>query len=632
MSAKGTLKKVQHLTAVALLLIACLGALLPSAAMAQDGTVWRAEYFSNQNLTGTPVVVVDEAAINYRWSNHGPGYGIGAHRFSVRWTAYPLFADATYVFKVYVDDGVRLFVDGQVLVDAWYDQPETLYERQIYVTAGYHSVRVEYYQNIGDATAIVWWERLSPPPTTWRAEYFNNPYLIGAPVLVRDEANINYNWGTGAPAPSVAADNFSVRWTGQVNVSASGDYAFNVTSDDGVRVWIDGGLLIDQWHDHAAATYSATRYLSSGGHPVIVEFYDRSSVALINFWSQALNVYPTPVPTTIPGQPWEIIVDDLDPGFYKGGPSSSWYTRLVGFRGHTHWTYNSDTQVYNFAKWVPQLTAAGNYQVLVFIPKQRADTLKARYRIYHNGLEESYYVNQSIYFDKWVSIGTYYFAASGTEHVYLDDVTGEPYATRRIGFDAVKFVSAGLPPPPPVTPVPPPPVTPVPPPVTPIPPTVTPVPPPPPPVCAITPILGFGQVWNTYPEVRSRLGCPTQLELNTWSAEETFIGGYMFWRGDLRLIYALYSNGTWQSFVDTWVDGQLEWDPMIIPLAGYYQPKRGFGKVWREQAGVRDKLSWATSEERGLNASWQGYEGGLMLWSDMHGVFVLYNDGTWRRY
>jgi hypothetical protein len=106
----------------------------------------------------------------------------------------------------------------------------------------------------------------------------------------------------------------------------------------------------------------------------------------------------------------------------------------------------------------------------------------------------------------------------------------------------------------------------------------------------------------------------------------------MFWRGDLRLVYVLYNDGTWQSFVDLWHEGDMEWDAGIVPPAGFYQPKRGFGKVWREQPGVRDKLSWATAEERGVHASWQAYDGGLMLWSDALGVFVLHNDGTWSRY
>ncbi len=629
MSAKRTRQTGRHLAVTTLLLLVCLGAMLPSAALAAD-SLWRAEYFDNQSLTGTPVMVVDEAAINYRWGNHGPGYGIGIHNFSVRWTAYPDFADGTWVFKAYTDDGVRLFVDGQVLIDEWHDHPPTLYERQIYLTPGYHSVRVDYYQNIGDATAIVWWERLSSPSPVWRAEYFNNPYLIGAPVLVRDEANIYYDWGMGSPAPGVAADNFSVRWTGTINVTASGNYTFQTTSDDGVRVWVDGGLLIDQWRDQPATTASAVRFVSAGAHPVIVEYYDRYSTSLIYFaWGLGTPIPPGPIPP-IPSS--EIIVDNLDPGFQKGGPSSSWYYRSVGYKGHTYWTYNSDTAVYNFAKWVPQLPQAGNYEVFAFIPKQRADTRSARYRIYHNGEEHSHWVNQSIYFDKWVSLGTYYFAASGSEHVYLDDVTGEPYAAYKIGFDAVKFVLGGGVVP---TPVPPPTATPVGPTSTPVSPTTTPIAPtvtPTVPSCAITPILGFGEVWNTYPDVRSRLGCPTQLEINTWSAEQTFISGYMFWRSDLRLIYAVYNNGTWESFVDTWYEGDTEWDPTIIPPSGYIQPKRGFGKVWRDQAGVRDKLSWATTEERGLNASWQGYDGGLMLWSDALGIFVLYNDGTWSRY
>jgi hypothetical protein len=123
-----------------------------------------------------------------------------------------------------------------------------------------------------------------------------------------------------------------------------------------------------------------------------------------------------------------------------------------------------------------------------------------------------------------------------------------------------------------------------------------------------------------------------ELETNTWSGEQTFLGGYMFWRGDLRLVYSLYNNGTWQSFIDTWVEGQAEQDPAIIPPTGYYQPKRGFGKVWRDQPGVRDKLSWATTEELGLGVSWQAYQGGLMLWSNTLGFFVLYNDGTWSHY
>jgi hypothetical protein len=360
---------------------------------------------------------------------------------------------------------------------------------------------------------------------------------------------------------------------------------------------------------------------------------------------------PTPTgatPTSTTTAAGETIVDDQSSGFQKAGPSDSWYEIAVGYNGHTYWTYNSNAAVYNYAEWVPTLPQASNYEVFAFIPKSHADTKSARYRIHHNGQDNSYVVDQSIYFDKWVSLGTYYFAASGDEYVYLDDVTGEAYASRKIGFDAVDFVLGGGATPVPTavpTAVPP---TSVPPtavptavPTTPVPtPTTTPIPSPTAtlPACPITPLLGFGGVWSNHPEVRNRLGCPVETEKSTWSAEELFVNGYLFWRGDLTTIYTLFNDKTFQSFLDTWTSAEPEWDVTIVPPAGLYQPKRGFGKVWREGvvplAGtVRDKIGWATTEEQGFTGSWQAYAGGLMLWSPSQGIFVLYYDNyTWEHY
>ncbi|MBM4430374.1 MAG: hypothetical protein FJ026_08530 [Chloroflexi bacterium] len=651
MSVKRNRQTMSRVAIALVFVMACVGIVPLSASNAQDSLTWRAEYFANPSLTGAPTLVVDEISpnINHDWQHGSPGAGIPVDHFSARWTTSAPFANGTYLFKAYTDDGVRLWINGQLIIDQWQNQTATLTQQQVSLSAGFHSIRIEYYENIGAAIALIWWELLSTPTAaqSWRAEYFNNPWLIGAPVVVREETEINHNWGTGAPVPGVGSDHFSVRWTGNIYFGANDNYTFSVTSDDGVRIWIDGGLLLEQWRDQSATTVSVTRYVSQGVHPIIVEYYEATGTASISFtWKAGTATPVTPTtPATQPGA--EIIVDNRDAGFQKGGPASSWYEAAVGYKGHTYWTYNSDSQIYNFAKWVPVLPRAGNYQVYVFIPRQRADTKSARYKIFHGGQQHSFSVNQSLYFDQWVSLGTYYFAGGGNEYVYLDDVTGEPYASRRIAFDAVKFVAPGVVVPSPiptqtpttpiaptrtpwvVTATPPPPTQ------TPIVVTATPITPAPTvtlPACPITPILGFGRIWTTYATVRNRLGCPAELETNTWSAEQTFLGGYMFWRGDLRLIYALYNNGTWQSFIDTWAEGQAEQDPSILAPTGYYQPKRGFGKVWRDQAGVRDKLSWATTEERGLGASWQAYQGGLMFWSNTLGFFVLYNDGTWSHY
>lgn len=644
MSGKRTCTTIR-LGIMVLLILACVGVMLP-VALSADNAPWRGEYFNNQNLTGSPVLIRNDAALNFDWTNHAPGEGVPDDHFSVRWTAAMYFEGGRYSFKTYVDDGVRLWIDGTLLVDRWWNQPATLYEFNVDVSAGAHTVRVEYYENIGNAVAMVWWDRLDPSAGVWRAEYFNNPWLYGGAVVIRDEADINQNWGSGAPVAGVGADAFSARWSGTFGFGSSGNYTFFVTADDGVRIWVDGGLLIDQWRDQSAG-FSAVRYLAQGSHVIVVEYYEATGSANIHVWWQGGG---TPSPTVSPTG--EIIVDDTSSGFHKVGPSDSWYERSIGYANHIYWTYNSTAQVYNSASWIPGLPRAGNYEVYAFIPKSRADTKSARYRIHHNGQDNVYVVDQSVYFDKWVSLGTYYFAANSNEYVYLDDVTGETYASRKLGFDAVKFVPRdGASPPPvvPPTPVPPTPVPPTPVPLTPVPPTpVPPTPAPTPaatatpapslPTCPTTPIFGFGRIWSTYPAVRNRLGCPVEIEKNTWSAEQTFISGYMFWRGDLGVIYTLFSDKKFQQFVDTWTSAEPEWDTTIVPPAGLYQPKRGFGKVWREGVvppalKVRDKLSWATKEELGLGASWQAYAGGLMLWSNTQGIFVLYYDNyTWERY
>jgi hypothetical protein len=653
MSAKGNWT-FGRLGITALLVLACLGAVLPAASSKAQGALpWRGEFFDNPSLAGQPVRIRNDAAINFDWKLDKPDDGLPHDYFSVRWTATIYFEGGSYSFKANVDDGIRLWVDGQLLIDEWRNQPVTLFEKVADVATGDHSVRVEYYEHIGNAVAMVWWNRLTESTTTsrWRAEYFNNPWLVAPPALVRDEGAINNNWGTNAPTAGVGADNFSVRWSGTFGFDYSEVYTFTATVDDGTRVWLDGGLLIDQWRDQSATTYTATRQMTKGSHKIIVEFYESTGAASMTFsWSRggggpsSGGTTPSPTPTT-PTTTTDIIVDDKSSGFQKGGPTNSWYERSIGYLNHIYWTYSSDSMVYNYAKWTPSLPRAGNYEVQVFTPKSQADTKSAKYQVRHNGQDGFKAVDQSLYFDKWVTLGTYYFTANGSEYVYLSDVTGEPYASRKVGFDAVKWLPKdGSAPPPTAVPTAVPTarptstsVVPVPS-STPLPPTPTPVATPTLPACSITPLLGFGNVWSTHSGVRTRLGCPVEAEKTTWSGEQNLVNGYMFWRGDLSRIYALYSDGQWQRFDDSWTEGQTEWDVSIIPPAGYYQPKRGFGKVWREQLVqpgllVRDKLSWATNEERGLSASWQEYAGGLMLWSNSNGTFVLYNDNnTWEKF
>lgn len=432
----------------------------------------------------------------------------------------------------------------------------------------------------------------------WQGEYYNNMWLGGQPALLRNDPEINFSWGAGSPGEGVNADNFSVRWARNATFATSGNYIFSATVDDGVRLWVNGNLIIDKWYQQSTTTHTATLYLNAGVHHVRVEYFDATGAAVCVVSWAAAGTSPAPAPS-----PAEIVVDNRDPGFVWGGAAGSFYQRNVGYGGHLNWTWNRATQYTHWAKWFPHITSPGNYEVYAYIASRFFGSKSARYQVYHNGQRHDKIVNQNNYYDQWVSLGTYVFSGGPNEYVFMTNATGEGNGTRYVGYDAVKFVRRDGD-----------------------------APPPPPSDCAIAPVLGFGRIWNGYSQVRAKLGCAQGQERSVWAAEETFVGGYMFWRQDVNKIYALYANGSWQAFDDTWTPADPEWDPALVPPAGAYQPRRGFGKVWRDHSTVRDRLGWATTEERGYHGAVQSFEGGTMLWSNLRGIFILYNDGTWARY
>ena len=138
----------------------------------------------------------------------------------------------------------------------------------------------------------------------------------------------------------------------------------------------------------------------------------------------------------------EVIVDDQGSGFSKYGTASYWQEAWIGYNGHIFWTQNNQWTIDNYAKWQPNLSSSGvgTYAVYVYVPNNYATTMNATYTIYHNGVTDTSYVNQNIYSNQWVLLGSYYFSASGNEYVQLVDKTGETALTKRIGFDAVKWV------------------------------------------------------------------------------------------------------------------------------------------------------------------------------------------------
>jgi hypothetical protein len=106
-------------------------------------------------------------------------------------------------------------------------------------------------------------------------------------VLTRVDPQINFNWGSGEPDPAVGADNFSVRWTGEVEAAFTETYTFYTNSDDGVRLWIDGEQLVNNWTDHGTTENRGTIDLVAGStYSLLMEYYENGGGAVAELrWS-----------------------------------------------------------------------------------------------------------------------------------------------------------------------------------------------------------------------------------------------------------------------------------------------------------------------------------------------------------
>jgi hypothetical protein len=271
-----------------------------------------ATYFDNQDFTGPEVSRVD-SGVNFDWGGGSPDGSIGADSFSARWTGQ-IEAPVTgqYRFITNSDDGIRVRVDGQQIVDNWTDHGPTDNDGTITLQAGQrYDIALDFYENGGGATAKLDWEypgqaRQSVPANSLfyaadnvgglDATYFDNQDFTGAQVS-RVEPTINNDWGNGSPDGSIGSDTYSARWTGQIEAPVSGTYTFTGTADDGVRLFIDGKVVVDDWSDKAPTDITGTIALEAGKrYDIQYDYYENGGGAVARLaWEypgQARQIVP----------------------------------------------------------------------------------------------------------------------------------------------------------------------------------------------------------------------------------------------------------------------------------------------------------------------------------------------------
>jgi len=113
------------------------------------------------------------------------------------------------------------------------------------------------------------------------AAYWDNPDLAGEPVARRTDAAIGFTWTLGPPVRSLPNDWYSARWTGTLVVPAGGVRALAMEGNDGVRVWVDGRLVLDRWVKRSAGRWVAPVSLAAGPHALRVEYHERRGSAKV---------------------------------------------------------------------------------------------------------------------------------------------------------------------------------------------------------------------------------------------------------------------------------------------------------------------------------------------------------------
>jgi hypothetical protein len=236
--------------------------------------------------------VVDVPNVNFDWGNNGPSQ-VSADLFSIRFSRRVTVVPAFYQFTASADDGIRVWVDGRLIINAWPANPSQSYTVGQVLT-GSHDIVVEYYEQSGLAKVRMDYAPVSVE-STWQASYYYGVTPSGNPAFTQQEPRgqnpLDYNWSTGSASSAALGSNvlgndyWSARWEGNFPFD-NGNFTFRANVDDGIRVYLDGLLVINQWRDGYKEV--------SGQHTIVVEYYERTGNASIQLWWYRDSAYVGP--------------------------------------------------------------------------------------------------------------------------------------------------------------------------------------------------------------------------------------------------------------------------------------------------------------------------------------------------
>ncbi len=266
-------------------------------------------YFNGQGFE-TFVSTRIDPLISFNWGEGSPMSGIGNDDYSIRWTGFiqPRYSEK-YTFYLTSDNGRRLWINDQLVIDKWIDDWDIPYSGEIELEAGKkYSIRIEYFEKNGGANCKLEWTSASQsreivpssqlfprlePVVDGDGDGLTGNYFNGENfetfVSTRVDPLISFNWGEGSPMSGIGNDDYSIRWTGFIQPRYSEKYTFYLTSDNGRRLWINDQLVIDKWISDWDIPYSGTIELEAGKkYTIKIEYFEHNGGANCNFeWTSA---------------------------------------------------------------------------------------------------------------------------------------------------------------------------------------------------------------------------------------------------------------------------------------------------------------------------------------------------------
>lgn len=270
---------------------------------------WLAYYYPNMDVSGTPVgAKVISAESVYGGLKENNGYGspitgvVPEDGFSAKYVTAKRIPAGEYVLRTGADDGVRVFVDGELVLDRFStggfreDSIKLKIEDvNTNVNQDIHWIEV-HYKEASQASRV---EVMLQPyqeaidlssSDGWLGEFYKNTNLSGESVIIGGKhalvpvEHLDFSWGNGAPTPLLPADYFSARFTKKVTVPTTGNYVMTVHADDGVRVKVDGVTKIDSWQYVSGNKRQITlEDLKAGTHTIEIEYYEGKLAATLKF-------------------------------------------------------------------------------------------------------------------------------------------------------------------------------------------------------------------------------------------------------------------------------------------------------------------------------------------------------------